>query len=337
MPAETDRPATGTATAAAREPAYADAALAAFVQTAREDPGPSARSLGAAESRRAQRARIRTRPPGPELASIEDVSADGVPARLYRPTPEPPEPTGTDPAAASSPGTVVFLHGGAWIVGSLDSHDRVCRRLAAATGLTVLAVDYRLAPEHPWPAAVDDAVAAVRWMLRTMPPRRLVLAGDSAGATIATLTCCRLRSAGDRVPDLQVLVNPNTDLTLSQPSVRAFGTGFGLDVDMVRWGAQSWMPDPARRADPEISPLFQRDLGASSAALIVTNELDLLRDEGELYARRLAEAGVPVRHRREQGMIHGFLTLDTVSPAAAEAGERVFADLRDLLGLDGHE
>jgi acetyl esterase len=337
VPAETENPAATTGSAATpaaetstppSEPVFADAALAAFVQASRDDPGPTARSLGAEESRRAQRARVRAQPPGPSMDSVRDESAAGVPVRVYR--------ARTDPAAAS-PGSVVFLHGGAWIIGSLDSHDRACRRLARATGLDVVAVGYRLAPENPWPAAVDDAVAAVRWTVRTTRPERLVIAGDSAGGTVATLACRRLLEAGERVPDLQVLLYPNTDLTLSQPSVRAFGTGFGLDVDFVRWGAQAWMPDPGRRADPGVSPLFLPDPAGSPPTLAVTNEADLLRDEGELYARRLAQAGVAVRHRRERGMIHGFLTLDTVSAAAAEAGERVFADIRDLLGLDGHE
>lgn len=315
--------------AASEHPVFADEALAALIEAERGDPAPSAREVGAARSRRAQRERARRRPKGPELHAVDDVSADGVPARLYRPA---PEAAGADPRAV-----VVFLHGGFWIIGGLESHDRACRRLATATGLAVLAVDYRLAPEHPWPAAVDDAVTALNWAARELRPGRLVVAGDSAGGTVGTLACGRLRAQGGRVPDLQVLLYPNTDLTLSQPSVREFGTGWGLEADEVAWGAESWVPDPARRADPAVSPMFAADLAGSPPALVVTAEFDPLRDEAELYARRLAESGVAVRRRREPGMIHGFLNLDTVSDAAARAAERVFADLRELVGEHGDE
>jgi acetyl esterase len=304
-------------------PVLADEALAAFVLAVRRDPGPPAGSVAPERLRQAQRDRIRARPPGPALHAVEDVSADGVAARLYRPS-------------AGARGTVVYLHGGTWTIGDLESHDRACRRLAAASGLRVLAVDYRRAPEHPWPAAVDDAVTAVRWAARALRPTRLAVAGDSAGGNLAALACLRLRADGGPLPDLQVLLCPNTDLTLSQPSVRAFGTGWTLDAAELAWGAANWVPDPARRADPAVSPLFAPELAGSPAALIVTAEFDPLRDEGEAYARRLAEAGVDVRVRREPGMIHGFLMLDTVSPAAAAAGERVFADLVDLLGEDGN-
>ena len=322
-------------------PAFADEAIALFVYATRRDPGPPASEVGAVRSRREQRERARKRPPGPELQAVDDVSADGVPARLYRPAAGDGNGIGgrdAEPAdLTAGRGTVVYLHGGYWTIGDLESHDRACRRLAAATGLAVLAVDYRRAPEHPWPAAVDDAVAAVRWAARATRPARLVVAGDSAGGNLATLSCLRLRDGGGPLPDLQVLLYPNTDLTLSQPSVRTFGAGWGLSAEEVAWGAANWVPDPGRRADGAVSPLFEPDLAGCPAALIVTAEFDPLRDEGESYARRLAEAGVAVRARREPGMIHGFLTLDTLSPAAAAAGERVFADLVDLLGEDGNE
>jgi acetyl esterase len=314
----------------------ADAALAGYVEDVRRTPGVPWCEVGAAELRRGRRERAAARRRGPELSSVEDLTAGQVPARLYRPFAE------CDPAAAARPApaaavplaTVLYLHGGAWVIGDLESHDRACRRLTHATGAAVLAVDFRRAPEHPWPAAVDDAVAAARWAAGALPGP-LVLMGDSAGGTIATLACLRLREEGGPRPAAQVLAYPNTDLTLAQPSVREFGTGWDLAAADVAWGAESWVPDPARRADPAVSPLFASDLAGLPPALIVTNAYDPLRDEGEAYARRLAEADTPVRHRREPGMIHGFLTLDTVSPAAAAAGERVFADLVAVLGEDG--
>jgi acetyl esterase len=219
------------------------------------------------------------------------------------------------------------------VVGDLESHDRVCRRLAHATAAAVLAVDFRRAPEHPWPAAVDDAVSATRWAAESLPGP-LVLMGDSAGGALAALVCLRLRDQGDPLPAAQVPAYPNTDLTLAQLSVREFGTGWGLEAANLAYGAESWVPDPARRADPGVSPLYAPELAGLPPAVVVTNAYDPLRDEGEAYAGRLAAAGGTVRHRREPGMIHGFLTLDTVSAAAAEAGERVFADLLAVLGED---
>jgi acetyl esterase len=321
------------------EDLVADAELAAFVRAVRDEPGPSARSLGPSALRAAQRDRVEARPPGPELAAVEDLTAgpNAVPVRLYRPVLE------------SRP-LVVFLHGGMWTIGDLESHDRACRRIALGADTAVLAVDFRRAPEHPWPAAVDDAVEVVRWAAahlfaeeavaekpaaeERLPEKPaagpLVVAGDSSGGNLAALTCLRLRAEGGPLPDGQVLVCPNTDLTLSRPSVVEKGTGWGLSPDDVAWGAELWVPDPALRAHPGVSPLHAADLGGLPTAVVITAEHDPLRDEGDAYAARLAAAGVPVRHRCEPRMIHGFLTLDTVSSAAADAGDRLFADIARL-------
>jgi len=303
----------------------ADAELAAFVEALRATPGPSARALGPQALREAQRNRVKARPPGPELAAVEDQAVPGgVAVRLYRPTFEPHT-------------LVVFLHGGMWTIGDLESHDRVCRRLAVRVRAAVLAVDFRLAPEHPWPAAVDDAAAVIRWALDHRAElagikQPLLIAGDSSGGNLAALACLRLRDEGGPLPGAQALAYPNTDLTLSQPSVTAKASGWGLSAEDVAWGAELWVPDPALRPDPKVSPVHAASLAGLTAALIVTAEHDPLRDEGDLFAARLAAAGVPVQHRCEPRMIHGFLTLDTVSPAAAQAGERFFADISRLLG-----
>jgi len=302
----------------------ADAELAAFVESLRETAGPSARQLGPVAMREAQRKRVEARPRGPELAAVEDlVAPGGVVVRLYRPTFE-PRPL------------VVFLHGGMWTIGDLDSHDRACRRLSASAQSAVLAVDFRRAPEHPWPAAVEDVTHVVRWAFDhqaelTGADRALVIAGDSSGGNLAALACLRLRDEGGPLPKAQILAFPNTDLTLSQPSVTDKATGWGLSVDDVAWGAELWVPDPALRADPKVSPLHATHLSGLPPAIIVTAEHDPLRDEGDLYAAHLTAAGVPVQLRCEPKMIHGFLTLDTVSPAAAQAGERLFADIARLL------
>ncbi|MFI6460544.1 alpha/beta hydrolase [Streptomyces sp. NPDC050538] len=308
------------------DPPLADAQLTSFIKAVRDDPGPLARAVGAAELRRAQRLRAEARPPGPGLALVEDltVGSAAVGARLYRPS-------------AEGGALVVFFHGGMWTIGDLESHDRACRRLALGTGTAVLSVDFRRAPEHPWPAAVDDCVDAVRWAAAggvsgAGSAGPVVVMGDSSGGNLAALACLRLRDEGGPLPAAQILLYPNTDLTLSRPSTRSKATGWGLATDDVAWGAEQWVPDPSRRADPGVSPLHAADLGGLPPTVVVTAEHDPLRDEGDAYAARLAAANVAVRHRCEAGMVHGFLTLDTLSPAAAAAGERVFADVTDLLG-----
>ncbi len=270
----------------------------------------------------ARRAAART--PGPDLPEVRDLRIGELPARLYR------------PVAGPAP-LVVYLHGGGWTIGSLDSHDRMCRRLADGSGAAVLAIDYRLAPEHPWPASVDDTVAALRWVA-TAPaglgetPTAVAVAGDSAGGTLAALGCLRLRDEyPPALPDLQVLLYANTDLTGSQPSMREKATGWGLDAATVRFFNSQWVPDQARWSDPGVSPLHAPDLSGLPSALVVSAEHDPLRDESEAYARRLRDAGVEVELRREPGLIHSFMLLDEISPACAAAADRVAADLRARL------
>nr|WSX78456.1 alpha/beta hydrolase [Streptomyces sp. NBC_00899] len=258
------------------------------------------------------RERRLTRPKGPELASVEDLAGPGgVPLRRYRP---------------GGPGLplLVFLHGGGFVFCDLDTHDRTCRRIARACDVDVLAVDYRLAPEHPHPAALDDAVAVLAWA------RPDAVAGDSAGGFLAAAACLALRDAGGPLPGLQALICPNTDLTLSRPSITEKGTGYGLDADTLAFFAASYVLDPAARA--AASPLHAPDLAGLPPALVVTAEHDALRDEGEAYAERLAAAGVPVRLRREAGLPHGFIQgMDLTDESAAAAHTRFFTDLRELV------
>ena len=269
--------------------------------------------------------RASKRSPGPQMATVIDLDAGGVPTRLYRPTDEPGQPLG------------VYLHGGGWTIGSIETHDRACRRLAATSGLPLLSVDYRLAPEHPWPAAIDDTVGVVRWVasgpeeLAGRPPA-VGIVGDSAGGTLATLACLRLRDeTDDALPDVQLLLYPNTDLTGSQPSMREKATGYGLEATGVRFFNEQWVPDASRWNDPGVSPLHVTDLAGMPAATVITAEHDPLRDEGEAYARRLQHAGVAVRARREAGLVHGFMTLDEISPACAAAADRAAGDLGESL------
>ncbi|WP_370518043.1 alpha/beta hydrolase [Micromonospora sp. MP36] len=235
----------------------------------------------------------------------------GLRLRRYRPSSQ-PRPL------------MVFLHGGGWVVGDLETHDRTCRRFSKECDVEVLAVDYRLAPEHPHPAAINDAVDVLRWA------RPAAVAGDSAGGYLATMACLRLRDQGDPLPAAQILICPNTDLLLSQPSVTEKGTGYGLDTEMLSWFVAQWVPDPTERRGA--SPLHQPDLSGLPAALVVTAEHDPLRDEGANYALRLADAGIDVTYRCEPGLLHGFIQgMDLTDPEAAAAHERIFADIRSLI------
>ncbi|MET8052157.1 alpha/beta hydrolase [Streptosporangium sp. NPDC005286] len=258
------------------------------------------------------RRRAGARPQGPALTYVEDLEGpNGLRLRHYR------------PSGKERP-LVVFAHGGAWVIGDLDTHDRTCRRVADACDVEVLAVGYRLAPEHPYPEAIDDVAEVVRWA------GPVAVAGDSAGGYLATMACLRLRDAGEPLPAVQILICPNTDLTLSQPSVEEKGSGYGRDADFLAWAVTQWTPDPAMRA--QASPLLVSDLYGLPDALIVTAEHDALRDEGDAYARRLAQAGVRVVHRQEAGLVHGFIqNMDLTSREAAAAQDRLFTDVAALL------
>jgi len=285
-------------------------------------PPPAAFDVAAMRDGAAQRARQRSR--GPQIYAVSELRAGQIAARLYR------------PRGGRAP-LVVYMHGGGWTIGGLEGQDRVCRRLADGSGAAVLAVDYRLAPEHPWPASVDDTVAALRWAASGPPelgpaPGAVAAAGHSAGGTLAALACLRLRDEDPAaLPDLQVLLCANTDLTGAQPSMRQKAAGWGLDAEAIRFFNSQWVPDRTRWSDPGVSPLHAPDLSGLPKALIVTAEHDPLRDESEAYAHRLRDAGVPVELRREPGLIHNFIMLDEVSPACAAAGDRLAADLRTHL------
>ena len=295
---------------------FADEQLAAYMA----QPAPVFAQPEVAAMRQGIARRAAERPRGPDLLEVRDLGIGDLPARLYRPAPGPVP-------------LVVYLHGGGWTIGSLASHDRVCRRLADGSGAAVLAIGYRLAPEHRWPASVDDAVAALRWVASAPAelgeaPAAVAVAGDSAGGTLAALACLRLRDEHPAaLPGLQVLLYANTDLTGAQPSMRDKSDGWGQDVTRIRFFNSQWVPDPARWSDPGVSPLHAPDLSGLPGALIITAEHDPLRDESEAYASRLRDAGIKVELRREPGLIHNFMMLDDISPACAAAADRVAADL----------
>jgi acetyl esterase len=298
---------------------FADAQLEQFVKQASAPGG----SLDVATMREGMARRAGVRPRGPVMHEVRELRVDGLGARLYQPD-------------AGAGALVVYFHGGGWTMGNLDSHDRACRILAAGSGAQLLAIDYRLAPEYPWPASVDDAVTALRWVAQRPAELELAspvaVAGDSAGGTLAALACLRLRDEHpEALPTLQVLVCPNTDLAATFPSMREKAVGFSLDADAVRFFNSQWVADEREWANPGVSPLRAPDLHGLPPALIVTAEHDVLRDEGEAYAERLREAGVPTQLRREPGLVHNFPMLDYISPVCAEAFERLTADLRATL------
>jgi acetyl esterase len=220
-------------------------------------------------------------------------------------------------------------------MGDLDSHDSTCRRLAVTADVTVVSVGYRLAPEHPAPAAVEDMREAYRWAVRQADlfaatgARRAALAGDSAGGAIAVLAAADLVSAGESALAL-LLAYPNADMTLSCPSVQEKDSGWGLDSRDLAWFVRQWLPDPHRRGNGNVSPLHA-DLTGLPPALVATAEHDPLRDEGIALAERMRAAGVTVDHIHQCGLVHGFLGLGHISPAASIAAENLYARFGRLL------
>jgi acetyl esterase len=223
--------------------------------------------------------------PGPDIRRVVDVDADGVRCRLY---------SDADGAAAA----IVYAHGGGWVLGDLDTHDGFCRQLAASTGWAVLSVDYRRAPESPYPAAIDDVERALRWLRRST--ERVAVAGDSAGGHLAAVLARRARDAGIPIA-AQVLICPVIDPAMEYPDLDEYG----LRGDEMRFFWDAYAPPGVDRAHPDLSPLLA-ELAGLAPALIITAELDVLCDEAERYAARLIEAGVHVTATRYQALIHNF-------------------------------
>ena len=266
--------------------------------------------------------------PGCEMAEVRDIDIPGpagtVPVRLYRPT-----------EAETLPG-VVFSHGGGFTIGTLDGYDSLCRHLADRGGCVVASVDYRLAPEHPFPAAVDDGLAAYRWMRERaddlgVEPDRIAVAGDSAGGNIAAVTSHRAVDRDLEPPPLPLLIYPKTDEGGTYASRRHFAEGYYLPWELVEWFADHYYGaadfEGAAADHPGISPIAYERPGRLPPTVIVTAGFDPLRDEGEAYADRLEAHGVRVlRHRRDR-LVHGFVTMGGVVDAAA----RAVADIAETL------
>jgi len=265
-------------------------------------------------------------PPAP-VAAVADRPVPGpageLPVRVYTPEGEPPFPI------------VVFFHGGGWVVGTLDTYDPLCRALAAATPAVVVSVGYRLAPEHRWPAAVEDAYAATVWASRNAAglggaQHRLAVAGDSAGGNLAAVVALGARDRGGPAIAFQLLVYPVLDVAGDTASWRAYADGYHLTAAGMRWYWDHYLGG-ADGAAPDASPLRAAFVGGLPPALVIGAEYDILRDEGEAYAARLAEAGVDARASRHAGVVHGFVRWRALTGAAEDALQEAAAALRSAL------
>lgn len=252
--------------------------------------------------------------PGVDIDHVADFDADGVPVRLYRPASDTPPPL------------LVFLHGGGWMFGDLETHDAMTRHLAAASGCAVLGVGYRLAPEHKFPAGLDDAMTAFDWACRSAAdlgcdPARIALGGESAGGNLTAAMTLRLRDAGKPQPLFQLLIHPATDMSFSLPSFAEIGAP-GLSKSYLD-GCRVFYLGDAAVSDPFASPLRAESHAGLAPAIVLTASEDPLRDDGEYYAAALVRAGVETLACRLPGLPHGFQFLPITIPAVAAANDLI--------------
>ena len=257
-----------------------------------------------------------TQPAPPAMAEVRDLAIEGpagaIPARLYR------------PISAEDAGLAVYFHGGGWTIGNLDSHDVLCRQLARSGGFAVLSVDYRLAPEHRFPAAVDDAIAATRWARSAAPalgcdPERIAVAGDSAGGNLAAVVALALRDAGERWLRFQTLIYPATDMRMDAPSHQTNGQGTLLTTETMEYFRRHYAPAARDWCDWRASPLLHPDHSGLPPALVLTAGFDPLRDEGRQYADALSRAGNAAQYICFERQMHGFITMSRVLDEATSA------------------
>jgi acetyl esterase len=271
-------------------------------------------------------------PPGEPVAAVTDFDIPGGDAQPVRARAYMPRDAGAGPLAL-----VLFLHGGGWVTCDLDTHDATCRALANACGCKVVALDYRLAPEHKFPAALHDCDAALRWLAAHaddlgIDAQRIAVAGDSAGGNLAAALTLMARDRGGPAIALQLLVYPVTNHAFDTPSYRDYAEGHLLTRDGMRWNWNHYLPDAASGQDPLASPLLAPDLRGLPPALVITAERDPLRDESEAYAQRLADAGVPMALKRYDGMLHAFFTMGELFDEGRAAVAYAGAALRRALG-----
>ncbi|MFD2414888.1 alpha/beta hydrolase [Amycolatopsis pigmentata] len=305
-----------------------DAATRGLLKMMADSGAPPMHELSVAEARAMAANGAQMSGPGPQVAGSADreVSVDGVSVGVRILTP------------AGTPSAVLVLyHGGGWVHGGLAEYDHLGRRLAVDLGAVVVVVDYRLAPEHPFPAAIDDAVTALRWVCGHVEELAdcsvpVIVFGDSAGGALAAVAARRARDENLLV-HLQVLVYPVVDADLDRPGYLDPANQLMISRQTMRWYWDHYLPDLAGRVHPDASPLRADDLRGVAPAVIVTAEQDVLREEGEAYAAALAAADIPVRAHVAVGQMHGFLTMINILPGGAAGLEHLIAEIRDHLGL----
>jgi acetyl esterase/lipase len=266
--------------------------------------------------------------PPPEIYSVEDRHIPGpagdIPIRVYT------------PAGRNSQGALVFFHGGGWVLGGLDSHDAVCRKLANGAGCVVVSVDYRLAPEHKFPAGVEDAYAAVKWVAENAATlgadlARIAVGGDSAGGNLAAVVAMMARDRSAPAICFQLLLYPATDAALDTPSQKEFAAdGFVLSRADMEWFWTNYLNSAPERANPYAAPIRAKNFTGLPRALVITASHDPLRDEGEAYGRRLMEAGIKANCTRYDGVTHAFVNFADALDQGKKAIEQACAALREV-------
>lgn len=295
---------------------------------------PPTHTLSPAEARAFYRdRRAATQPEAPQVAQVRDLKAEGphgaIPVRLYRPL---------GVAADAALPVLVYFHGGGWVIGDLDTHDVLCRSLANGAGCAVASIDYRMGPEHRFPAAVDDVLAATRWVRREaaslgLDAGRLAVGGDSAGGNLAAVTAIAARDAGDLPIAFQLLIYPATDMRRGHSSHQANGQGYLLTGDTMTYFHDHYIDDARHDLDWRASPLLHADLSGLPPALVLTAGYDPLRDEGMAYAEALTAAGNRAAYVCFERQIHGFITMGKVLDEAGTAIALCTAELRRALAL----
>ncbi len=292
--------------------------------------GPGLNEVPLDEARKVPYQMIELGCPEEEVAQVDTRVIPGsvqIPVRVYR------------PSLATDLPVLMFFHGGGFVICNLDTHDRTCRSLANASGCVVVSVDYRLAPEHKFPAAAEDAYSATRYVAEHasefgIDPRRIAVGGDSAGGTLATVVAMMARDRGGPALKFQLLVYPVTNFTEhATQSERDYGKGYFLDEELMDWFADQYFATEADRHLPYGSPLKASDLRNLPPAIVMTAECDPLRDQGEAYAEKLRRAGVTVELKRYDGMIHPFLSLAGIVDAGRDAIKDSATAVRQALNV----